>query len=230
MRRHHPGGALDASFGREGMLDFDPEASDLQLQHVALGADLEVALSGYGTILTTYPVLLRLTAAGERDPDFAQGASAAFPSLGSAHGSAGPPLLLPDRSILVTENAPDAVRLVRFDERGVLDLGFGDAGVIVIDGASALAPPLLAHARASILLAWQAPDGALVVQRRDRSGALDPSFADGGTASLALDDVGTAKPQAIVVLEDGAVLVAATLRGAGACESCSTFAILRIVG
>lgn len=230
VRRYRLDGRLDTSFGLGGTAGFSPLANDLRILHLVVTGDLEVLLSGFGTILSTYPVLGRLTSAGEGDPAFGDGGWAVFPPSSGPHGPAGLPVLLPDQSTALVEGRSGAQRIVRLDRDGRADAGFGEQGVVALDAASAGTSSLLAQLHGLLVLAWQAADGTVIVQRRTQTGELDPSFGRAGGAIVTFTQGNEFTPTAIAVLDDAAVLVAGALRRAGACQQCSVFAVLRIVG
>jgi uncharacterized delta-60 repeat protein len=229
VRRYLADGARDGSFANGGTADFSPEASDLQIRHLALTVDRALLLAGHGTILSTYPVLGRLTAHGELDATFGDGGWASFPPTGGPHGVAGHPVPLPDGSVLALEDAPDHLQLVRFTPAGEVDPSFGDQGRVVVTGERPVETPLAAATAGHVVLAWQRQDDAIVVQRRDRNGAPDLSFGDAGTSIITPGGSGRFALVAMTVRGAGGVLLAGALEEPGRCPDCSVVAVARLV-
>lgn len=229
VRRYLADGGRDGSFARRGMASFWPEAADLRIRHLAFTAGREVLLAGYGTVLSTYPVLLRLTAGGELDATFGEGSQAIFPPTDGPRGPAGRPVPLPDGSVLALEARFDDLQLVRFAPAGTVDPSFGDQGRVVVAGERFVATPLVAASASHVVLAWQRPDDAIVVQRRDQTGAPDLAFGDAGTSIITPGGSGRFVPVATAVQDDGGVLLAGALEEPSRCQDCSVVAVARLV-
>lgn len=152
VRRLHPSGALDTSFGDSGTmtLTLDPEVvshtGERLDQHLALEVDSS------GRTLVTVPThgelaVARLSADGDLDLTFGQHGRASIAaggtvSSGTLTGSAADLALQPDGKIVVggRSNYLDGVKvphtdfaLARFNSDGTVDSSFGDAGRVITD-------------------------------------------------------------------------------------------------
>ncbi len=196
VARLGPDAAPDASFGDGGVRVVDPGGDD----HAA-----SLLLDGLGRVVVAGRggpddelAVLRLDPDGDLDAGFGgDDGIVTTDASGGGHGSAGNDVALQtDGKIVVAGSAGNGsdldFALVRYDEAGVPDPTFGVGGVVT----TAIPPPfvgVLANdvARAVVVQ----PDGrivaavghewgafAIALARYDASGALDPTFGDGGVA------------------------------------------------
>lgn len=196
VARLGPDAAPDASFGDGGVRVVDLGGDD-HAAWLLLDGLRRVVVAGRGGPDDELAVL-RLDPDGDLDAGFGGGDGiVTTDASGGGHGSAGNDVALQsDGKIVVAGSAGNGsdldFALVRYDEAGVPDPTFGVGGVVT----TAIPPPfvgVLANdvARAVVVQ----PDGRIVaagghewgafeiaLARYDASGALDPTFGDGGVA------------------------------------------------
>lgn len=226
--RYLAGGQLDPSFGAAG---------EVRLPRTGQGGPAEVlrlTVGGDGKVLALGgQALLRLRPEGQPDPAFGQGGrvTAGLPATPQALAA------LPDGRVLVAGGrelsadsaAPaSAVVLTRLLPNGEVDPGFGAGGSVVTavgDSASAFSLWPLADGGAlvggvALSLDGGSLDGGTysrwVVARYTADGALDPSFGEGGVATVREDRFAAGRPGAVAVDASGRVLVAGFL-SSGVC-------------
>jgi hypothetical protein len=136
---------------------------------------------------------------------------------------------LPDGSVLALEARFDHLQLVRFTPEGTVDPGFGDQGRVVVTGERFVATPLAAASARHVVLAWQRQDDAIVVQRRNPSGAPDLTFGNAGNAIVTPGGADRFDLVTMTVSDDGGVLLAGALEEPGRCPDCSVLAVARLV-
>ena len=211
LARYEPDGSLDLAFGNGGRMiaNLRPLGADT-IYGLALAPDGKILAAG-----TTFPdkvllrtnadfMLARFTSAGAPDHNFGIAGVVTTDFHQESWDEARTLALQPDGRILLggstnRGNGPgvlfgaDQLSLARYTPEGLLDRGFGDGGMVVIDGGS-----MVEAFRALALL----PDGAIVaggfvdgerrgnllVARFDGHGALDPAF---GQAGMTITDFGS---------------------------------------
>jgi uncharacterized delta-60 repeat protein len=172
VARFNADGTLDTGFGSQGTRTFDLSANWDEATAMLVQPDgkllLAVAYSDVGNFAFG---LLRLTAAGERDPSFGTDGFA-WRHIGSGNDSPSALVLQADGRIVVAGHAVNTatsfdVALARFGADGAADAGFGNGGAQVFD-------------------LFNAPDGAsdLVLQPDGR--LLAAGSARNGLATLPL--------------------------------------------
>jgi uncharacterized delta-60 repeat protein len=221
-----PNGTLDPAFGKGGIVYTHAEDGI----EIGYGQYAEPSLvaptTDGGVVINLESRLIRLTESGALD--------AAFGGAGTvdAPGPVEAILAAPDGGIVVAggpSKGPAAIS--KLGPTGALDPSFGNAGTT----------PLSLPAGSDLDQIAAAPEGGILVGGLESSGAgcapcqtpfltrltaagrLDPTYGNGGTASLA--PTAAAKPfwdlQALVVGGDGSALLAGSRRGGDA------FALLR---
>ena len=164
--------------------------------------------------------LVRNLADGRLDPGFGDGGRIALPGQVVANTN---PVQQPDGKILValaTAGANFDVRVLRLNQDGSLDTGFGDDGSVVVSiGPNSDLPT-------DILLM---PDGRIVVAAIDMinngmgfgavrllpDGSLDPSFNDGGTLQFSPRPGQAASVSHATLQQDGKLLMVGLAQGSG---------------
>jgi uncharacterized delta-60 repeat protein len=136
--RYTSAGALDSSFGSDGIVTTDLGGSDFALA-VALQADGKIVAAGYAGTPSGLPTfgLVRYDAAGTPDPGFGTGGIVRT-TINGYQCNAAVVLIQPDGKILAGGNTTTAnndidFALVRYDTAGVLDPGFGSGGKRTVD-------------------------------------------------------------------------------------------------
>ena len=193
VRRHHPSGALDATFDGDGILSV-PFAS-----RVAVQVDGNIIVASRAPVPpnnTDWDVRLsRFDSAGVPDSSFGSGGSVVTDVGYRPHSMR--ILLQPDGRILATgafgNGTPaSGAFLMRYLSGGSLDPSFGTGGKVLESSPSTVGSSLALQPDGKILTS-----GAQLA-RRDHSGMLDPTFGVGGIGSTLL------APQA--VQPDGRIL------------------------
>jgi uncharacterized delta-60 repeat protein len=219
--RYLPSGALDPSFGTDGLLMLPAPASFFLGESFMLG----IAVQTNGKILATFyafnntsteseTVLLRLNANGQPDTTFGSGGQVplSFPVPAGWGASATLVLAQPDGKILVTGNIVPPFRnhsapltlLARYLTNGALDTTFGTNGIEEVVAPVDL-PSSLALLSGDGILPLN-DQGTIVVSQFSPSGApVTPST--GGTI-IASDPTGTTAFQT-----NGDFLIAGTVAG-----------------
>jgi len=219
--RYLPSGALDTSFGGDGLVVVDCEDSWLggSAGAALLQPDGRLVLVGRcskGPVpLTEGFWIVRLNMDGSLDPSFGTGGQVFTPFPGGLFGATG--LLQPDGRIVAAGSGgtggPHALKAARYNPDGSLDQTFGSAGQVVFP----LAQDFL------VASAALQPDGKLVfggtygdageptvgdfgLVRLLSDGTPDPSFDGDGAV---ISDFGAVeKGHSVIVLGDGRLVLA----------------------
>ncbi len=204
-------GAPDTSFGIDGVAAKEVFSGyDAISVNMAVGADGSIAAVGQ----TTTPggpaeyAVLRLTAGGGADGSF-DGDGAAATAFGAGYPIASHAAIDGDGGVLVLGQAGNVPALVRFDEAGAVDAGFGTA---VPPGSTGMLPMGLAVQPDGkiLVVAGSYYSGAMLVARYSATGELDAGFADGGvfTRTFAGNDYyGLYAFMGLVVRDDGGIVI-----------------------
>lgn len=202
-------GALDTSFGSNGCVtvDANPTFPNEYVSSLALQADGRLLLAGWTWSedwSMASAVVVRLTADGDLDTDFAAGGRYAidgYPgnkTLGGLQTERVGVALQSDGRIVVAHTVllpgPSvAFGLTRLDADGGLDASFGDGGTFVhqaVPGRFNFASALAVVAGDRIVVGGSARNAEnrydFALLRTTADGALDASFGDGGAAVLSL--------------------------------------------
>ena len=221
--RYFPGGGLDPTFGDGGAVATDFGSTDDYPQSVGLLADGRILVGGQNEInavaSTGNYVLARYQVDGTLDTTFGTGGKVTI----DVHGTEDTPgvvALVPGGKIVIAGTSARTTSLsstafdisaVQLNADGTLDTSFADAGKLVTnfgpDRQQAYAINVDRSGR--VILGGRyigaAPQGFVVV-RLTASGALDPTFGDGGVVTTAFragaDDVASS----VLVQDDGKLL------------------------
>ena len=236
VARYNTDGSLDTSFGTGGVAPTDLNVAYIADGPVPPGSGL--AIQPDGNILVAgssdrqptssdnayYDMALaRLAPDGSRDPGFNGGLTAfldvPIPYGWFVTGTA----LQPDGKALVVGVAdiPDArLVLLRYNRDGTPDLTFGTAGQASVpssyrgwDPFSSLAPtdPVAVQPDGKILVEQSdnGPEGlSFDVYRFDADGSLDPTFGQGGIASMAMPGIVDGVFPGMALQADGKIVLA----------------------
>jgi len=186
---------LDQSFGREGIVQFEPKRAErMHVTAVAAQPDGKILVAGINGVLHEKVVLFRLRQNGSLDPSFGKRGRVVVRFRDSKRLNGARQLLVePDGHVLVAgfvmmkgdwRQRDSTMALLRLRRDGGVDRGFGRRGWVV--------PPVGAYSEATglalqhgmILLAGLAElrrgRTATVLLRYRRDGTLDRSFGRGG--------------------------------------------------
>ena len=230
-----PSGHLDSGYGSAGVVRLGSAA--VLSFHALSGDRLLVAGDRWGSPVATAPevresdvFLTRYTASGQPDPSFGAGDGSAAVDV-AGFDLLGAMLVEADGSVVLGGAAgaigaanctrfedfcPETPFLARFTPQGVLDQGFGSAGLLSLNGLSwpygfftggVGVKALATRPGGGIFAAGGSGPAAFIVALRD-SGKLDPSFGSGGVVEEREPKRSTAAADALVVDKRGRLLVA----------------------
>jgi uncharacterized delta-60 repeat protein len=222
-------GALDAPFGEDGVVVFDGEGHPPFVNDALYGAPIAADPAGgvfvAGAVGETPAIIAvaRLDAAGALDPSFDSNPEDGVDGLAIAFldpNTGNPAFLGVDEAGRVTVAGTAATGraqaeavAARFEPDGPLDAGFGDGGV-----AYALSPSGFntglggVLTEAGLVMAGYDRAGSTVqayAVRLDPSGAIDPSFGDGGFVFAPGPSGFSDSNGSVAVDEEGRLLLAA---------------------
>jgi uncharacterized delta-60 repeat protein len=238
VARYQPNGSLDESFAEGGRTFVGVRGSDIAAHALALQADGKLVLTGECLDVESNSldaIVMRLDPKGTLDPTFNGNGIALTEFLPGSDDKAYAVVIQDDGGIVIggyttetTGPQPDttagdkrlrseAFALARYTSEGVLDPGFGEAGLVITRFAGDLARVLalcldpVGRILATGLVRSDRPDAAgatdLIVARYLPDGKVDPSFGIGGHAVVDLERTDDT-PEAITVDADGRIVVA----------------------
>jgi uncharacterized delta-60 repeat protein len=187
--RYNADGALDNSFGANGVVTYDGGGGDDYAEEVAIQSDGKIVVSGDTDNDLDYEVLvLRFNTDGTRDNGFGTNGVVTYDG-GSGDDSGLSVAIQSDGKIVVagyTDNGLDYdVLVLRFNTDGTRDNGFGTNGVATYDGGSGLdhAEPVAIQSDGRIVVGGDSDNGSdrdVLVLRLigGESGSTPPSRDD----------------------------------------------------
>lgn len=222
VARYNSDGAPDTVFGPRGSLATDFYGYEDEAKAVAVQPDGKIVVAGWatdnsGTIRREF-ALARYHTDGVLDSSF-DGDGKVTTAFGEFSSSAASVAVQEDGKIVVagTTQHPGSdysdFALVRYNEDGSLDHGFGEGGKVTTDfwGANDVAYALAIQPDGKLLVAGAAANpGArftgFALARYTAEGLLDPSFGEGGKVTT---DFGSwSGGQALAIQPDGKLVVA----------------------
>ncbi|WP_034388914.1 delta-60 repeat domain-containing protein [Deinococcus sp. YIM 77859] len=224
LARYRPDGRPDPSFGRDGRVTLPEWGAESR-------SGLQVAVQADGCLLVLGGgALLRLLPGGQLDRSFGEDGVVRTSLPENAQALAplrdGRVLIAGGTRALSPDSAapPAAFALVRLLPDGRLDPRFGQGGQVTTPvRTSAAAYSLLPLPDGRVVVGGTAltfqPEayGAWVLARYLPSGQLDPTFGEGGLATLREDRFASTRPSGLALDETGAVLAAGFL-SSGVCD------------
>ena len=218
IRRLMPDGGEDPSFGEPGcgtVLPFRVELISVDSDGVIFAVGFRGEQVSHGAPLTAEPMVARLTADGALDPSFGEGGIARL-SAGRDPGLNQPVALAPVAGGVLLAGGHS---VVRFSAAGERDEAYGDGGVTEVDGriAGMVAEPggvAVVASRSGGDCCAKPSDFRLTGLLSD--GTPDPSFGEGGVATLDLGAVDV--PAALAAAPGGGFLLAGDTSGAAGCR------------
>jgi uncharacterized delta-60 repeat protein len=196
-------GALDPSFGSNGVLSFTAGASQAAAGALAVRSDDEVIVGGDAEPASApaQQMLALVTTSGTLDPTFGGGAGWVRTDAGSPQGGAVRGVAIDAEGRILTAGyatvtaGKTSFRVARYDAGGALDPSFGSDGIEdVATGHDAEANGIVALADGSIYV-WGTSDVrrspwhvSASVARLLPDGSPDPIFGDAGVRSTDLHD------------------------------------------
>ncbi|HZR80257.1 MAG TPA: hypothetical protein VFD92_04090 [Candidatus Binatia bacterium] len=213
-------GTLDPSFAAGGVRTFDLAGGFERARAVALDGDGRIVLAGFSRVTSGEDfAVARLLADGTPDATFGTG-GVVITSIGPFDDRAAGVVVQPDGRIIAAgytkSTANRDVALVRYESDGRLDATFGAGGIAIAaigSGNDEAAAVELDAAGRIVIGGYSALGGqyALAVARFDATGALDPSFGDGGSTRVRFS-TGDAFGNALALDDEGRIVVAGRAR------------------
>ncbi len=195
VARYTADGRLDTSFGQDGTVRY-AYGSWCVGRAVAVRDDGRVVAGGYtATTIGTQLLIVRLNADGTLDTTFGTNGVVVMPVLDVTPARAyGMTLAVQSDGAVVVGGSAEATDIasrgfvLRLTESGVLDAGFGDAGVFILDAGAYSSIYSLALADDGAIVAAgylnesdDSPSEAMIL-RLTSGGRLDTTFGDDGLA------------------------------------------------
>lgn len=227
LARFGENGRLDPTFGSDGTVRATIGNGALTWALVRQRDGKLVAAASSGKGANSRFALTRYDANGLLDPSFGVG-GVVTTAIGK--GSTAEALVLQQDGKLVAagssgRGAESMFALARYDENGLLDRSFGDAGTVTTPvGKAAVAQAVLLQPDGKLVVAGSSGTGAhstFALARYDGNGRLDRSFGNAGTVTTASWSYAVA--QALVLQPDGRLVAA----GRGGQLHDFTFAVAR---
>lgn len=231
VARYNPDGSPDATFGTGGMVvtPVGPGASNDEAYAVAVRPDGKIVAGGFAD--NYHPgtgdrdadfVAVRYLADGSLDPTFGT-AGKVITDLGSASDYAVDVAVRGTKTILAGRSASasqEDFTMVRYDDAGNLDAGFGTNGVARTDffGSADFGEDIAIGPDGTILLAGFTRDPSntaagqdFALARYGANGNLDTDFGTGGKVATHFGS-GEDRAHGVVVQEDGGIVVGGRAR------------------
>lgn len=223
--RYLSNGTLDTSFGKSGKFEQNFGSSN-NAHAVSLQSDEKILIGGYDTNSATGKeefLLTRFLSNGTLDTTFGNGGSGSV-TIGTGKNYCHLLLLQNDGKVILaggamTENASDFA-LVRFNNDGSLDSGFGSNGVVTTEFSSS-GTPSSEESAAGVLQ----PDGKILLGgysnhqfalvRYLSNGALDTSFGSSGKVTAKIGTGGDDFIKSVALQANGKIVAAGYSKNAG---------------
>ncbi len=195
-------GSTDITFGNSGIQTFNWGDGDDE-PRVAVRSDGKIILqSKYYVYDTTYINLSRLLSDGTLDSTFGTNGSTEFAIAYILDMK-----LQEDNKIVLLSDSLVNYKLIRFNEDGMLDLGFGNTGTFSFDLGNFYHPDFTIQPDGKIIMAGNTDNGLAVV-RFLNNGFFDETFGDGGISVFDTSYTGDATSMHPISLQnDGKILV-----------------------
>lgn len=219
VRRSHPG-ALDATFGVDGIVRTDIGSHADMARAVAIQADGKAVVSGvsFEDGDTSAFAVARYTTTGVLDRTFGSGGQVITEFAGGADADA--VAVQHDGKIVVAGTAgvngdkPATFALARYNRDGSLDRSFGTGGRVTtsLDGYAAAAAVVIQADGKLVVVGTagldHAHDSSFALVRYGTDGSLDPSFGRGGIVMTNLAVDGDDEAYTAAIQADQRVVVA----------------------
>ena len=219
IRRLNPDGTLDASYGKEGSaaVPFDP----LFLAVDSAGRTVVAGTAGIGghchdCVPTPVVAVARLLPNGTLDMSFGEGGSLITTSDGGYGSPVGLTIGAEGSIVVAGEHS-----LIGVTASGALDLAFGHAGAVPVDGTlGALTRTTTGDLVAAATSAGYccSDHGAFVLHAYRPDGSPDPAWGNGGSLTIQVGDVDV--PTALAPGPAGTVMLAGETAFADEAEGC----------
>lgn len=237
VARYLPDGTLDASFGTGGFVQTDFGGFE-SVTDLVITPDGKIIAVGDSWPLRSGPgldpgdfVLARYDQNGRLDPSFGSGGQVRNDLSNGGLDAANSVVLLADGKILVGGSAgASGMVLVRYNEDGALDAGFGNGGVIAGTAGRLINDLALQPDGKIVATGPLAGGGSFGLLRFNADGSLDPAFGRGGTAIADRPaNLSFAYAVALALQDDGGIVVAGASTPSATPEM-TRFTLARFVG
>ena len=210
--RLNSNGTLDTGFGAGGIVTYGTPSNTDEAKALVLQPDGKIIVAGYFDNGSNDDVLLlRYTSSGLPDTGFGTGGVAVFGSAEGLSEEAKVVLLQPDGSIVVAGSRYNGIDqdiiLLRFNNNGTLDTGFGSGGIVVFDtGFDDITNSAAMQADGKIVVAGEHRNSAAnpIILRFNANGSLDTGFGGSGVIHYSKDY----DANAVALQPDGKIIVA----------------------
>lgn len=206
-----PSGALDTSFGKEGVASFDMKQfetlSDTAMAHIhiavptewfssinalAIGSNKEIYASGAAGY---HPFITKLLPSGAVDTSFGRKGAIELGIPSGASGDVNALTITSDNKIIALGNAlwasanplRESIVLAKFNTNGTPDKTFGADGLVIKDLPKNLnlhAEKILLQANGKIIIAVSVPEEGFLLFRFTQDGQQDMNFGISGQVKL----------------------------------------------
>lgn len=235
--RYNGDGTLDTSFGDTGMVDMTISYNFDYGFSIAIQADGKILIAGssYTNSLTSFDMsLIRFNTNGTLDTTFSSDGKLLTDISG--HDDAAYALAIQsDGKLLLggssSNGSNDDFALVRYNNDGSLDSGFGNNGKVTtpIDSGNDFASSIALQPDGQILLAgtsYVSGDRDFAIVRYNNDGSLDTSFGNGDgivTTDVPPTDTGYEYANTLALQPDGKILIG----GSKSSSSGASFVLIR---
>ncbi|RCJ35362.1 hypothetical protein A6770_16185 [Nostoc minutum NIES-26] len=226
LTRYNTNGSLDISFGNNGKVITDINASYDYGNSVAIQADGKIVVAGIGANKNF--ALTRYNTDGTLDYSFGS-SGRAIADISNGNDEAYSVAIQSDGKIVVAGTGSNSFALARYNSNGLLDTSFGNSGIVVTPSSGSNVEVINSIALQSdgkIVVtgfSWNGSTKNFAVARYDANGFLDNSFGSGGKVITAIGS-GSANDggKSVAIQSDGNIVVAGGSYG--------DFAVLRYQG
>lgn len=197
------GGALDTGFNSSGFLR-DVLGNGSIARKVAIDGDGKILVAGTTASGVSDDLTLHRYTTTGLDTSFAAGGRNILTTATVSEGVIGLAVLPTGKIILGSINGMN-FQLRRFDENGMLDTTFGDAGLVEVTGNGLSARDLLVLPDGKILILAQNGNDAVLMRFRS-NGVLDPLFGTDGVVNVPFGD--SAEVNTFLVYDSHKIVIA----------------------
>lgn len=230
--RYNADGTLDTGFGNGGKVTTDIGGSTDRIGAIAIQADGKIVVGGSsysGTTTGTDFALARYNADGTLDAGFGNGGKVVTPMKNFAGTDVVYALLLQQvdtEQRIVAAGGDGDFLLARYTASGALDASFANGGKIVgLFGSVGGGAYAMARGGANTIVVAGHAESDVALVRLDETGALEPSFGNGGKVVTPLSATNWDAATAIVRQADGMFVVGGWVNEAN--SSSANFAAMR---
>ncbi|QNK77968.1 T9SS type A sorting domain-containing protein [Winogradskyella sp. PAMC22761] len=216
LTQYDSNGALDTSFGTNGITTLDINNQDDRANQSALQSDGKIITVGEGRNTTTDIIIARFNSNGILDNSY--GVNGIF-TYDSGDGDFAKSIaVLPDNKVIIGSRIFQNYVIMKITETGSLDNSFGTNGIVTTDlGYLDIITDLKVHSDGKILITGfssrfdsvdDTEDKTLI--RYNSDGSLDTSFNNTGIIFSSFEDGKKDRGQSISIQPDGKIVITGT--------------------